>query len=163
MKKIIIISLGILVVSSIVGFFYIYSLLRKVMDKADNYHVTPSSIIIPKTNIGILQSIPVSTISVATPSMGDTITSPLIVSGKAWGSWFFEGVFPVRLVDGNGLEISRNQAHAQEEWTVADFVSFEATLKFQTPTTETGTLILEKDNPSGLPQNAEVVEISITF
>jgi hypothetical protein len=45
----------------------------------------------------------------------------------------------------------------------SDFVPFKAELKFSKPTTQTGTLILRKDNPSGLPQNDESVSIPVQF
>jgi hypothetical protein len=44
-----------------------------------------------------------------------------------------------------------------------NFVPFVALLVFETPTTDSGMLILEKDNPSGMPQNADQYEIPIKF
>lgn len=46
---------------------------------------------------------------------------------------------------------------------VDEYVQFMASLQFSTPTTTTGNLVLKKDNPSGLPQNADEVRIPITF
>lgn len=159
MKALFSILLIILLAASIGGVYF----LSDAMRKADSYHVAPSGTIVPKANVGAAQSMPVSTISVTAPGKGDTVTSPLAISGKAWGSWYFEGVFPVRLVDENRKEIARDQAHAQGEWTVMDFVPFRAELSFPPPATKTGILILERDNPSGLPQNAQSVEIPVTF
>ena len=44
-----------------------------------------------------------------------------------------------------------------------DFVPFKAELEFSLPSTETGVLILEKDNPSGLPENDDELRIPIRF
>ncbi len=94
---------------------------------------------------------------------GDTIASPLTVTGEARGPWYFEADFPVRLLDGFGNEIALAIATAQGDWMTTDFVPFSATLTFSPPATATGTLILEKDNPSGLPENAAAVHIPVSF
>jgi len=93
---------------------------------------------------------------------GDTVTSPLTVTGEARG-WYFEASFPVRLLDGNGNEIAIAPAQAQSDWMTSDFVPFSVTLTFAPPSTATGTLVLEKDNPSGLPENADSISIPVTF
>lgn len=102
-------------------------------------------------------------IKVTSPKSNAAITSPVQISGEAKGSWYFEGNFPVRLTDANGKEITNGVAKAKGNWMTENFVPFSATLTFQKPTTDTGTLILEKDNPSGLPQNAEKIEIPVKF
>jgi hypothetical protein len=85
------------------------------------------------------------------------------VSGEARGSWYFEASFPVRLLDGNGQEIARGPAQAQGDWMTTNFVPFTVQLTFSPPTTPVGTLVLEKDNPSGLPQNAMSISIPVDF
>jgi hypothetical protein len=102
-------------------------------------------------------------IKITSPKSGDTITSPLIVTGQAKGSWFFEASFPVKLLDANGKVIVQGPAQAQGEWMTSDFVQFKATLSFANPTTSTGTLVLSKDNPSGLPQNDAQIVIPVKF
>jgi hypothetical protein len=45
-----------------------------------------------------------------------------------------------------------------------DFVDFEAELDFEKPDLyERGSLILQKANPSGLPENDEALEITVNF
>lgn len=102
-------------------------------------------------------------IHVSTPRPGDVITSPLVVEGEARGQWYFEASFPVKIVDGNGKVLGSTPAQAQGEWMTKEFVPFKAELSFVTSTTETGELILEKDNPSGLPENADEIRIPIRF
>ena len=94
---------------------------------------------------------------------GTTVSSPREIRGQAKGSWYFEAIFPVRLLDGNGREISLTQANAQSDWMTDDWVKFKATLDFLPPETKEGTLILQNDNPSGLPENDRRVEIPIKF
>lgn len=102
-------------------------------------------------------------VRLATPRPNSEITSPLIVTGEARGNWYFEASFPVRLLDGNGKEITVIPAQAQGDWMTTEFVPFRAELTFTPPDTKEGTLILEKDNPSGLPEYADEVRIPIRF
>jgi len=44
-----------------------------------------------------------------------------------------------------------------------DFVNFTAELDFAIPDTPRGTLVLEKDNPSGLAENDDSLYIPIKF
>jgi hypothetical protein len=91
------------------------------------------------------------------------VKSPLTITGKAVGNWYFEASFPVELVDGNGKSIMIKPAQAQGEWMTTDFVPFTITLSFAKPATATGTLILRNDNPSGLPENQKEVRIPVRF
>ena len=102
-------------------------------------------------------------IRVNEPRPNSQISSPLVVEGEARGYWFFEASFPVRVLDGDGKELGVGIAQAQREWMTEDFVPFRATVNFKTSQFETGTLVLEKDNPSGLPENADELRIPIKF
>ncbi len=105
-------------------------------------------------------------IVVASPQPGEAIASPLIVRGRARGIWYFEGSFPVSLTDWDGKIITDGYAEAKGEWMTEEFVDFEGTIEFTKPNTEVsnkGTLILRRDNPSGLPENDAAVEIPIVF
>ncbi len=97
------------------------------------------------------------------PKSGSEISSPLIVTGKARGPWYFEASFPIKLIDGNGKEIALIPAQAQSDWMTTEFVPFKTILTFSTPTTKNGKLILKKDNPSGLPENDDSLTIPIIF
>ena len=95
---------------------------------------------------------------------GEFIKSPLVITGEARGLWYFEASFPITLVNWEGLPIAQGIATAQGEWMTTDFVPFEATIQFAKPDFgERGTLILQKDNPSGLPENDDALEIPIRF
>jgi len=92
------------------------------------------------------------------------IESPLVIKGKAKGTWFFEGDFPIILTNWDGLIIAESYASAKGDWMTEDFVEFEGTIEFEKPDLyNRGSLILQKDNLSGLPENDDALEISITF
>ncbi len=94
--------------------------------------------------------------------VGDTVESPLQLNGEA-RNWYFEASFPVKMYDANGKLLGSVPAQAQSDWTTGNFVPFKALLYFATSTTDSGVIILEKDNPSGLPANADQFEIPIRF
>ena len=104
-------------------------------------------------------------IRVEKPRPKDLIASPLEIRGEARGFWFFEASFPVRLLDENGQELEINPPYIQtkEEWMTENFVQFQAIIEFEKPATKKGTLILQKDNPSGLPENADELIIPVVF
>ena len=103
------------------------------------------------------------TIKITSPIPNADIQSPLKVTGEARGSWYFEASFPVRLLDANGKQIAHTPAHAKGDWMTTEFMPFEAELIFIKPSTQNGTLLLEKDNPSGLSKNADEVRIPVRF
>jgi hypothetical protein len=102
-------------------------------------------------------------IRTSTPRPNSVISSPLQVKGEARGFWFFEGDFPIRLLDDDGNELGIGFVSAKSDWMTEDFVGFEGKLEFETPITEKGTLILEKDNPSGLPEHADQLMVPVRF
>lgn len=91
------------------------------------------------------------------------ISSPVDIKGEARGNWYFEGSFPVRLLDANGKELAILPVQAQDEWMTTEFVPFIINLSFKKPTTTTGTLVFQKDNPSGLSEYDESFSIPIVF
>ncbi|MFH1111767.1 MAG: Gmad2 immunoglobulin-like domain-containing protein [Patescibacteria group bacterium] len=102
-------------------------------------------------------------IQVLEPQVGELIQSPLLIEGKARGTWFFEASFPVKLLDDQGNGLAQGIAQAQSDWMTENFVPFTATLTFTKPATATGTLILQKDNPSGLPADDAQISVPILF
>ena len=96
------------------------------------------------------------------PSPNAVVTSPLVVQGRARGWWYFEASFPTRLLDAHGVVLVEAPAQAQSNWMTDDFVSFQTVLTF-TASTKTGSLVLAKDNPSGLPSRDAHVTIPVRF
>lgn len=100
------------------------------------------------------------------PRPNSTVNSPLIIKGRARGSWFFEASFPVFLTNWDGLIIAQGVAQAQGDWMTTEFVPFEATLSFTADKdaySNRGSLILKKDNPSGLANLDDALEIPVTI
>lgn len=91
------------------------------------------------------------------------VTSPVTVTGEARGNWFFEANLPIFIKDASGKVIGQAGAQAQGEWMTTNYVPFSGTVTFTNPTTDTGTLVIAKDNPSGLPENDKSIEIPIRF
>jgi hypothetical protein len=102
-------------------------------------------------------------IVVESPFPGALVKSPLTVTGKARGVWYFEASFPVELQDSNGKTMAQIPAMAQGDWMTEEFVPFTGTLEFAEPETFIGVLIFKKDNPSGLPEHDDQVRVPVKF
>lgn len=97
------------------------------------------------------------------PKPGDTITSPLRVSGKAKGMWFFEASFPVQVIDAYGTLLGTGIATAQGEWMTEEFAPFEGTISFDLPKSNEGMIVFKRDNPSGLAEYDAEVRLPVRF
>ncbi|HZV91426.1 MAG TPA: Gmad2 immunoglobulin-like domain-containing protein [Candidatus Nitrosocosmicus sp.] len=105
-----------------------------------------------------------SPVLVESPPRGALITSPVRVTGKARGSWYFEAEFPIRVLDAGGDMIGTGVARAQGDWQTSSYVPFEASIVFRaSPTDSTGSLVIEKSNPSGRFQNAAESRVPVRF
>lgn len=103
-------------------------------------------------------------IYITSPLQNQVVQSPLVISGEARGNWFFEASFPVIIADKDGLIIAEGVAHAKSDWMTTNFVPFEATLTFSVGKASygnIGTLILRKDNPSGLAELDDALEVPV--
>lgn len=103
-----------------------------------------------------------TSLRVTTPAPATEVTSPLEITGQASG-WYFEGSFAAHIEDANGQILGRANATAQGDWMTSTFVPFTAVMDFDTPTTVTGRLVFTKANPSGIPENNQVVAIPVSF
>lgn len=103
-------------------------------------------------------------IKVTSPTPNEKISSPLTIKGEARGYWYFEASFPAELLDSTGKILWQGPVQATTEWMTENFVPFELSITFVKPMGETsGKLILHKDNPSGLPENDDSIEIPVSF
>lgn len=100
----------------------------------------------------------------------EDVQSPFSLTGLARGFWYFEASFPVLLTNWDGLIIAEGFATAEGDWMTEEFVPFSVTLDFVSPFQhgdpafmKYGTLILKKDNPSGLPENDDALELTVVF
>lgn len=103
-------------------------------------------------------------IQVSQPVANSTIASPLNITGQAKGTWYFEASFPIKIYNSSNVLIGQTVGQAQGNWMTTSFVPFTATLTFpaQTPGSS-GTIVFEKDNPSGELTNADSYAVNITF
>jgi hypothetical protein len=97
---------------------------------------------------------------ITTPRSGATVGATFDVTGSAPGPWYFEASFPLEVRDAQGVLVIRTFAQAQGEWMTTEDVPFRATVSvgdFKGP----ATLILKRDDPSGLPENDASVSVPI--
>lgn len=102
-------------------------------------------------------------IKVYIPDSSEELTSPVVVMGEVPGNWSFEASFPIKIVDEDGSVIVQAVAQLQDNWMTDQLVPFIAVLTFDDVSSRDATLILEKDNPSGLESNDDSVKIPITI
>lgn len=109
----------------------------------------------------VYRNIKPSDIVISTPHAGGVTGKEFLVKGSVRGGWFFEGVFPVEVRSQRGEKLVSTYAAAEGNWMTTESVVF--TAKVTVPATYIGpaTLILRKDNPSGLRENDASVAIPI--
>ncbi|MBU6370938.1 MAG: hypothetical protein KGH93_03375 [Patescibacteria group bacterium] len=102
--------------------------------------------------------------TVSSPRPGATVTSPLAVSGKVSGSWFFEGSFPVELVASDGTVIAQGVAHTPGDWATTSLIDFSATLTYPRQAHSVqGSVVIKNDNPSGDPAKDKQMSVPVTI
>ena len=114
-------------------------------------------------NAGILNDTLNDLLRVENPTRGQLIGSPLEITGKARGYWFFEANATVELLDGNMNQISETYTSAIGDWMNEDWVPFTGTMEFEKPATENGFLIFHKANASGLQEHDMSDTIPVKF
>jgi hypothetical protein len=102
-------------------------------------------------------------IKIESPKANEKVSGPISIKGEARGNWFFEATFPVKLYDEKNNLIARGYAMAKGDWMTENFVPFEADLPFSVEKEQRGILVLEKDNPSGLPEYDDEIRIPIVL
>lgn len=93
---------------------------------------------------------------------GDSVQLPFTVNGEVKGNWFFEASFPVFIKDQNGNQLGYGLASSPQDWMTANMIPFSVTL----PTvnyTGPGTIVFQKDNPSGEPQFDASLIVPVTI
>jgi len=97
------------------------------------------------------------------PFPGAVVGKSFTVTGKARGTWYFEASFPIEVLDKDGKSLAQSYAQAQGEWMTEDFVPFKGDIQVPSSYIGSATLILRKDNPSGLPQHDASISFPITI
>lgn len=119
----------------------------------------------PTTNSETLKPIYVNAsadmIVIDAPKPGESVGTSFTVVGKARGGWYFEASFPLRVLSAQGSLLKEMPVQADGEWMTSEFVPFSETVMVPPGTKGAVTLILQNDNPSGLPENAASVSIPL--
>ena len=102
-------------------------------------------------------------IQINTPKEGAVIESPLQLSGKAKGYWFFEADAPVKLLDEHGNLLAKTYIKATDDWMTRNWVNFEGNLEFEVRSQKSGYLVFERANPSGLEENENQYKFPVRF
>jgi len=100
---------------------------------------------------------------VQSPRIGGSVLRQFEVTGEAPGNWYFEASFPVQVRDTQGNVLAQTYATAQSDWMTTVQVPFKANVSINYNYSGNATLILLRDNPSGLPQNDDALEVPITI
>ena len=106
---------------------------------------------------------PESDVVITYPKPYQVVTSPLVVKGKAKGTWFFEGELPITLYYGVGSDFVSTYVMAEGEWMTADYVDFELSIDFPVPETNDGLLVIQKNNPSDMRELDDSFEVPLRF
>ena len=104
-----------------------------------------------------------SKVSVTFPKKDQVVQKKFTVIGKAPGNWFFEASAPVLVKDKDGTKIAQTTAQVQGDWMTIELVDFTADINIVSGYSGPATLVLLKDNPSGLPEHDDSVEIPIVI
>lgn len=104
-------------------------------------------------------------VTVQDPVQGQTVASPVVVTGFViGGEWFFEGGFSVQIIDADGTILGAGRAVAKQgEWTSTGTVPFSARILFSAPHSASGTVVFSKDHPSGSTHNDASFSVPVRF
>lgn len=100
-------------------------------------------------------------VKVSAPAEGATVGNTFEVIGEAPGNWYFEASFPIQVRDQAGNVLARTHGTAQGEWMTTEQVPFKAAVTLENFYAGPATLILMRDNPSGLPENDDSLEVPV--
>ncbi|MFA5126586.1 MAG: GerMN domain-containing protein [Patescibacteria group bacterium] len=151
-KKVLISFLSLALLGVLVGLFFIFHKPKASPPISSNINQAPVAVV-DKSDF----------IKVEAPLAGSTVTSPLIITGQARGTWFFEGSFPVVLYDANNNIVAQGIATSSEDWMTTDFIPFQTIIYYNRPALPTGKIVLKKDNPSGLAEKDDQLVWPIVF
>jgi hypothetical protein len=95
-------------------------------------------------------------------SPNDSLSSPIKISGTVPAGWMNEGVFPIKIFDASKNLITQNQGMEVNpgSWTSGKPIEFKAEIEYET-NSDTGFVVLYKDNPSGDSKNDQSYEIPV--
>ena len=127
-------------------------------------HTTPPPVATPMPPTALPVSLPLTArVKVTSPLSNAAVAKIFTVTGEAPGPWYFEGSFPVQVRDKDGNKIGQVAAQAQGKWMTEGQVPFTARLVISGTYAGSATLVLLKDNPSGMPENDDSISLPIVI
>lgn len=102
-------------------------------------------------------------IMINTPAPAATVGQDFSIAGSARGNWFFEASFPIEILDMSNNIITTTIAQAQSDWMTEDFVPFQVDISITNGYTGPATIVLKRDNASGLPEHDASASFPITI
>jgi hypothetical protein len=130
--------------------------------KINKKEEVPAPIVEEKSEKITYNNTDVDHIVVDLPFPGAVTGKEFKVMGKA-RAFYFEGSFPIDVLDSQGKILVQTYATAQGEWMVDAFVPFEANVKVPETYIGPATLVLHKDNASGLPEHDASMSFPFTI
>jgi len=122
--------------------------------------VLPAPEQVPSEENGSSELFVSENVKVSSPLPNSPVPKTFTVVGEARGPWFFEASFPVQVRDPNNDLVGQGIAQTSVNWMTTDFVPFTAHVTV-TDYAGPATLVLLKDNPSGLPELDDAVSFDI--
>lgn len=90
-----------------------------------------------------------SLVQLTSPLPNASVNSPIKVSGRARGFFFFEAEMPVSLLDEDGNVLTEFYARAEGDWMTMGWVAFTSEISYDAPAGTSAWLRLENNDPSG--------------
>ena len=123
--------------------------------------VTSPSADVPVAAVASYANASSDLVVVTSPLPGANVAATFTVTGQARGSWYFEASFPLQVISASGEKLVQMPVQAQGEWMTTNFVPFSAEVTLPATYKGAATIILNNDNPSGLPENEKSLTIPI--
>jgi len=92
---------------------------------------------------------------------GDEIELGYVIKGSVIGNWYFEGEFPVRVLNEQMEVVETLIAFAKDDWMTTERVPFELEVDFPLIADSYTVLRFEKSNPSGLKEHSDYADLQV--
>ncbi len=103
-----------------------------------------------------------SLVKVKDPKKNSVIGEAFDLKGEARGYWYFEGQFPVSVIDDTGYIVAQGTAKALGDWKTTSMVPFEVHIDVTSiARSEAGIIKIIRDEQKG--SNAQYVEVPVIF
>lgn len=105
-------------------------------------------------------------ISIATPKVNSSVSSPISLAGQAKGGWYFEASAPVKVINKSGQTLGEGHIQATGDWMTPEFVPFTGSVSYTLPSGATSTegfVVFMNDNPSGDPARELTVRVPVVL